>query len=161
MKRPKILGSDAPMTTHPPSAFRDPRPALAAAIEAWGGRDDLWVFGYASLIWRPEFESVEDRPARVYGWHRSLAMRSRINRGTPECPGLVFALVAGGVFATMGDRAWLRAFGWVYAPLVVVVTVATANHLLFDAVAAAVVVGCAYASAARRTRETALRPVAR
>ena len=85
-----------PTTALPPTAFRDPRPALAAAIDAWGGRDDLWVFGYASLIWRPEFESVEDRPATVYGWHRALTMRSRINRGTPECPGLVFALVAGG-----------------------------------------------------------------
>lgn len=81
--------------THPPP-FRDPRPALAAALAAWGGAGDLWVYGYASLIWRPEFDYVEDRPATVYGWHRSLAMRSRINRGTPECPGLVFALVAGG-----------------------------------------------------------------
>ena len=95
-KGPKILGSDTAVTTHPPTAFRDPRPALAAAIDAWGGRDDLWVFGYASLIWRPEFESVEERPATVYGWHRALAMRSRINRGTAERPGLVFALVAGG-----------------------------------------------------------------
>ena len=56
----------------------------------------MWVFGYASLIWRPEFESAEDRPATVFGWHRSLTLRSRINRGTPECPGLVFALVHGG-----------------------------------------------------------------
>lgn len=84
------------MTTASCPPFRDPGPTLAAAVDAWGGRDDLWVFGYASLIWRPEFESVEDRPAVVHGWHRSLAMRSRINRGTPECPGLVFALVAGG-----------------------------------------------------------------
>ncbi|HEX7438126.1 MAG TPA: gamma-glutamylcyclotransferase, partial [Caldimonas sp.] len=30
------------------------------------------------------------------GWHRALQMRSRVNRGTPECPGLVFALVPGG-----------------------------------------------------------------
>jgi cation transport protein ChaC len=84
------------VTTALAPAFRDPGPALAAAMDAWGGRDDLWVFGYASLIWRPEFESAEDRPAVVHGWHRSLAMRSRINRGTPDCPGLVFALVAGG-----------------------------------------------------------------
>jgi cation transport protein ChaC len=32
----------------------------------------------------------------VHGWHRALAMRSRVNRGTPECPGLVFALIPGG-----------------------------------------------------------------
>ncbi|HZE90870.1 MAG TPA: gamma-glutamylcyclotransferase, partial [Rhizobacter sp.] len=56
----------------------------------------LWVFAYASLIWRPEFESSEQRMAQVHGWHRALEMRSRTNRGTPDCPGLVFALVAGG-----------------------------------------------------------------
>ncbi len=75
---------------------RDPAQSLATVLREWGGKGDAWVFGYASLIWRPEFESLEDRPAAVHGWHRALAMHSRINRGTPECPGLVFALVAGG-----------------------------------------------------------------
>jgi cation transport protein ChaC len=62
----------------------------------WGGQDDLWVFAYASLIWRPDMEMAEQRLARVHGWHRALAMWSRINRGTPERPGLVFALLGGG-----------------------------------------------------------------
>lgn len=57
---------------------------------------DLWVFGYASLIWRPEFSFIDRRPARVHGWHRALQMWSTLNRGTPECPGLVFALLSGG-----------------------------------------------------------------
>ena len=78
------------------SGSRDPRRLLDHTLDAWGQRGDLWIFGYASLIWRPEFEAVEDRAATVFGWHRALAMRSRINRGTPECPGLVFALVPGG-----------------------------------------------------------------
>jgi len=78
------------------SGARDPKRLLYHALARWNGRGDLWVFGYASLIWRPEFEAVEDRPAMVHGWHRALAMRSRINRGTPECPGLMFALVPGG-----------------------------------------------------------------
>jgi cation transport protein ChaC len=76
--------------------LRDPKPMLASTMQAWGGQGDLWVFGYASLIWRPEFDAAEQRPALVYGWHRALEMRSRVNRGTPECPGLVFALVHGG-----------------------------------------------------------------
>jgi cation transport protein ChaC len=54
------------------------------------------VFGYASLIWRPSFDAAEQRAATVHGWHRALHMRSRVNRGTPERPGLVFALVSGG-----------------------------------------------------------------
>jgi cation transport protein ChaC len=78
------------------SGTRDPARLLTHTLETWGQRGDVWIFGYASLIWRPEFDAVEDRPATVYGWHRALAMRSRVNRGTPECPGLVFALVPGG-----------------------------------------------------------------
>ena len=77
-------------------AGRDSRRLLDHTLDAWGQRGDVWIFGYASLIWKPEFEAVEDLPATVHGWHRALAMRSRINRGTPECPGLVFALVPGG-----------------------------------------------------------------
>ncbi|MDO8278282.1 MAG: gamma-glutamylcyclotransferase [Burkholderiaceae bacterium] len=79
-----------------PPPLRDPAPMLARVVQDWGGREDLWVFGYGSLIWRPDFEFVEHRKAKVHGWHRSLKMWSRINRGTPECPGLVFALLSGG-----------------------------------------------------------------
>jgi cation transport protein ChaC len=82
--------------THSVPALRDPAPMLEQLRQQWGGRGDLWVFGYASLIWRPEFEAAEHRPALVRGWHRALRMRSRINRGTPEQPGLVFALLPGG-----------------------------------------------------------------
>ena len=90
--------------------LRDPEPMLASALRAWGGEHDLWVFGYASLIWRPEFEPDEARVAVVHGWHRSLTMYSRVNRGTPECPGLVFALVRGGSCRGMVYRiAWRRA----------------------------------------------------
>ena len=75
---------------------RDPAPMLERVRATLRELDALWVFGYASLIWRPEFESLEHRTARVNGWHRSLRMRSRVNRGTPERPGLVFALLPGG-----------------------------------------------------------------
>jgi cation transport protein ChaC len=69
---------------------------LARAMEEWGGHDDLWIFGYASLIWRPDFEFEERRAARVQGWHRALKMWSRVNRGTPDKPGLVFGMLSGG-----------------------------------------------------------------
>lgn len=69
---------------------------LHRTLAQWGGKTDLWVFGYASLIWRPEFEQDEHRLGRVHGYHRALKMWSRINRGTPECPGLVFAMLGGG-----------------------------------------------------------------
>ncbi|GAB4114551.1 MAG: hypothetical protein Fur0014_17140 [Rubrivivax sp.] len=73
-----------------------PAALLAQLHRLAGPRPDLWIFGYASLIWRPEFHAEEQRSARVHGWHRALRMRSRINRGTPERPGLVFALLPGG-----------------------------------------------------------------
>lgn len=62
----------------------------------WHASRERWVFAYASLIWRPEFDAAEHRPAKVHGWHRALRMRSRLNRGTPQQPGLVFALLPGG-----------------------------------------------------------------
>ena len=76
--------------------LRDPLPMLHKVLADWGGHDDLWVFAYGSLIWKPDFEYTERRPARVHGWHRALKMWSRINRGTPERPGLVFGLLTGG-----------------------------------------------------------------
>lgn len=60
------------------------------------GGDDLLLFAYGSLIWRPDFEYAQALPARVLGFHRVLRMRSRVNRGSPEEPGLVLALVSGG-----------------------------------------------------------------
>lgn len=75
---------------------RDPAPLLARTLQEWGGRGPLWLFAYGSLIWKPDFDAVEQRAARVMGWHRCLRMRSRVNRGTPEQPGLVLALVRGG-----------------------------------------------------------------
>lgn len=57
---------------------------------------DLLLFAYGSLIWRPDFEYAQALPARVLGFHRVLRMRSRVNRGSPQEPGLVLALVSGG-----------------------------------------------------------------
>ncbi|MBI2770626.1 MAG: gamma-glutamylcyclotransferase [Burkholderiales bacterium] len=76
--------------------LRDPALLLDKTLREWGGHEDLWIFGYASLIWKPDFEFAERRPAKVHGWHRALKMWSRINRGTPERPGLVFGMLSGG-----------------------------------------------------------------
>jgi len=70
--------------------------SLAAMLANRDAHDPVWVFGYGSLIWRPEF--AFDRKARglVYGYHRSLCLWSKIYRGTPERPGLVLGLEPGG-----------------------------------------------------------------
>lgn len=77
--------------------WRDPQPLLEQALAHWqASQQPLWIFGYASLLWKREFNAVEARRATVSGWHRAFRMRSRVNRGSVACPGLVFALMAGG-----------------------------------------------------------------
>ena len=61
-------------------------------------RDDgpVWVFGYGSLIWNPMMRFAERRIAKVRGYHRGFYLWSKINRGSPEQPGLVLGLDRGG-----------------------------------------------------------------
>jgi cation transport protein ChaC len=61
-----------------------------------GGGKAIWIFGYGSLMWNPEFDFDTRRVAVVHGYHRNFCLWSRINRGTPEQPGLVLTLERGG-----------------------------------------------------------------
>lgn len=96
------LPSPQPLLPHLPS--RDPAALLARTLLEWGGQEPLWLFGYGSLLWKPDVAFVERRPARVHGWHRALKMWSRVNRGTPDCPGLVLGLLSGGSCQGMAFR---------------------------------------------------------
>ena len=56
----------------------------------------LWIFGYGSLMWRPDFEYEEAVHARVDGWRRGFFIYSTHHRGSHARPGLVLALDRGG-----------------------------------------------------------------
>lgn len=70
--------------------------SLAAVLERWSPGEDVWLFAYGSLLWNPTFAFVERRPARVVGYQRRYCVWLPIGRGTPENPGLMLALEAGG-----------------------------------------------------------------
>jgi cation transport protein ChaC len=80
------------------------RASLAATLHGWNGHTPLWIFGYGSLIWKPEFEFDRRVPARVYGYHRKLCLRSIRYRGTFENPGVVAGLDRGGSCAGIAYR---------------------------------------------------------
>ncbi|MEL6437606.1 MAG: gamma-glutamylcyclotransferase [Pseudomonadota bacterium] len=65
---------------------------------------DLWVFGYASLMWRPGFPFVEKHRAMLFGYHRALCIRSWEHRGTRKRPGLVMGLDRGGACVGIAFR---------------------------------------------------------
>jgi cation transport protein ChaC len=82
--------------------------ALLAA-GAWREGQDVWVFGYGSLLWKPSFESIEQVSALLSGWHRGFCIRITRFRGTPEEPGLMMPLMPGGscrgtLFRVAGER---------------------------------------------------------
>jgi cation transport protein ChaC len=95
---PPALGESALLTDEELAASRE------RALTHWDRKSDLWLFGYGSLIWNPGLPTVEAVRSKVHGYHRGLYLWSRVNRGTPEQPGLVLALDRGGSCTGMAFR---------------------------------------------------------
>lgn len=72
------------------------RQASKSAILEQFGDDELWLFGYGSLMWNPCIDFIDRQPALLHGYHRNFCLQSPTGRGTPECPGLMLALKPGG-----------------------------------------------------------------
>ena len=57
--------------------------------------EDLWVFGYGSLMWDPDIHFCEVRLAELPRHRRRFSHRTRLGRGSSERPGLMLTLEPG------------------------------------------------------------------
>jgi glutathione-specific gamma-glutamylcyclotransferase len=70
--------------------------SLAAFLADPARPNDMWVFGYGSLLWKPAFQSLEQRQGVLRGYHREFCILVKRIRGSEEAPGLMMALDRGG-----------------------------------------------------------------
>ncbi len=66
-----------------------------AVLGDWPAGEDLWVFGYGSLMWDPAIHFAELRRAELRGHARRFCYRTLMGRGTPERPALMLSLEGG------------------------------------------------------------------
>jgi cation transport protein ChaC len=70
--------------------------SLEHTLSSHDPSEDVWVFGYGSLMWNPAFAYADWRVGVLHGWHRRFCLWLEMGRGSPANPGLMLALDRGG-----------------------------------------------------------------
>lgn len=55
--------------------------------------DEIWLFGYGSLMYKVDFPILAQEPAILHGWQRRFWQGSHDHRGTEIAPGRVLTLI--------------------------------------------------------------------
>jgi cation transport regulator ChaC len=69
------------------------------------GTEYTWIFGYGSLIWRPDFPHARRETGYISGFARRFWQASPDHRGTHEYPGRVVTLIH-----ELGAQCWGAAY---------------------------------------------------
>ena len=92
-----------PLPGFTPLADEDYNRIVADLLDGWNRRDDVWLFVYGSLIWKPACAIDDQMPALLRAWHRKFCMRLLRYRGTSDRPGLMMSLDHGGACKGMAQ----------------------------------------------------------
>jgi len=86
------MGNPPPTTPVTPIGDYRRKQSLAETFAAAPDISRLRIFAYGSLMWSPCFEFIGRSRGTLHGYHRGFSIWSVHARGSPENPGLGFAL---------------------------------------------------------------------
>jgi cation transport protein ChaC len=100
---PQLVARIAPYAGDPPPlpgippTDADFQEAVRELLQTAPSPQDVWLFAYGSLLWKPACEAIDRQTGTLLGWHRSFCLGwDRWFRGSEQFPGLMLSLDRGG-----------------------------------------------------------------